>query len=139
MALALDSLIKAVDTLKRSTHSADENMNALNADLQEAVKAGVVQHFEVAYEQCWKFIQRWIRENRTPEDANHPRTRKELFRIAARHGLISDPLPWFEFGDARNLTVHTYDAGKAAAAYEAASRFLTHAEELLQRLTEKND
>jgi len=37
-----------------------------------------------------------------------PRTRKELFRVAARDGLVRDPLIWFGFGDARNLTTHTY-------------------------------
>lgn len=139
MPLELDSLKKAVEALKRSVNSADENMGALNADLRDTVKAGVVQNFEVAYEQCWKFIQRWIRNNRTPEDADYYRTRKELFRMAARYGLISDPLPWFEFGDARNLAAHTYDAAQATAAYEAARRFHAHAEELLKRLEEKND
>lgn len=45
----------------------------------------------MAYEQCWKFIQRWNSENQSPEDADIPRTRKELFRVAARLELISDP------------------------------------------------
>lgn len=66
---------------------ADEQIDAPSTDL----RAGVIQNFEVAYEQCWKFIERWIRENRAPENADHPRSRKELFRMAARHGLISDP------------------------------------------------
>lgn len=139
MPLELDSLVKAIDALKRSVNSTDKNMGVLSADLQDTLRAGVVQNFEVAYEQCWKFMQRWIRENRTPEEADYPRTRKELFRMAARYGLISDPLPWFDFGEARNLTSHTYNAAQAAAAYEAARRFLTHAEELLRQLQEKND
>lgn len=138
MSLELDSLMKAVDALKRSVKIADQNMSSANPDLRDTVRAGVIQHFEVAYEQSWKFIQRWIRENGTPEDADHPRTRKELFRIAARSDLISDPLPWFEFGDARNLTSRAYDAAQAAAVYEAARRFLTFAEELLERLKVKN-
>ncbi len=139
MPLELDSLTKAVDALKRSVKIADQIMAASSPDLRDTVRAGVIQNFEVAYEQSWKFIQRWIRENRTPEDADHPRTRKELFRIAARSGLISDPLPWFEFGDARNLTSHTYDAAQAAAVYEAARRFLPFAEELSARLKAQND
>jgi len=139
MALELDSLKKAVEALKRSVNAADEHMDALGADLRDTVKAGVVQNFEVAYEQCWKFIQRWLRQNQTREEADYPRTRRELFRMAARYGLISDPLPWFEFGDARNLTSHTYDAAQAAAAYETARRFPAHAEEVLKRLEEKND
>ena len=139
MALELNSLIKAVEALNRSIGSADQSMEALSAELQETVKAGIIQNFEVAYELCWKFMQRWIRENRAPEEADLPRTRKELFRVAARNGLISDPLPWFEFGDARNQTAHVYDSDQAAEVYQAARRFLPYAEELLKRLKERND
>jgi len=73
-------------------------MDFLDVDMRETVRAGVIQNFEVAYEQCWKMIQRWIKENKTSEEAEHPRTRKDLFRMAARCGLIDDPLPWFAYG-----------------------------------------
>jgi nucleotidyltransferase substrate binding protein (TIGR01987 family) len=139
MPLALDSLIKSIDSLDRSLYVAHSNMDMLGVDMQETVRAGVIQNFEVAYEQCWKFIQRWIRENRTVEGADHPRTRKELFRTAAASGLISDPVPWFAFGDARNLSSHTYDGSQAALVYDAAKRFLPHAVEFLERLKERND
>ncbi|MFN7097121.1 MAG: nucleotidyltransferase substrate binding protein [Gammaproteobacteria bacterium] len=134
MSLNLDSLKKAVDLLERSINTAHENMTSLAPDLQETVRAGVIQNFEVAYEQCWKFIQRWIRENRTPEDADHPRTRKELFRMAARYNLIADPAPWFAYGDARNLTSHTYDEKYAISIYKIANDFLTDAQYLLKQL-----
>jgi nucleotidyltransferase substrate binding protein (TIGR01987 family) len=139
VALELDSLVRAVDALRRSVRSVDAEAGALSADLKETLRAGVIQNFEVAYEQCWKFTQRWLRENRAPEEADDPRTRKELFRAAARHGLVPDPLPWFEFGRARNMTSHTYDAAEAAAVYETARSFLDHAEDLLERLRERND
>ena len=139
MPLELDSLKKAVSALKRAVNSANENLSAANPDLRDTIKAGVVQNFEVSYEQCWKFMQRWIRENRTPEEADPSRTRKELFRMAARYELIPDPLPWFEFGEARNLTTHTYDAAQAGVAYGEARRFLPHAEEFLKRMEERND
>jgi hypothetical protein len=45
--------------------------------------------------------------------ADNPRTRKELYRIAAREGLVRDPVAWFRFGDARNVTSHIYDEDKA--------------------------
>lgn len=139
MPLEFDSLIKSVDALKRSVKATDQNLESLSADLQETVRSGVIQNFEVAYEQCWKFMQRWLRENQTPEEADHPRTRKELFRMAARYELIPDPLPWFDFGNARNLTTHTYDEQQAQESFDTARRFLSHAEHLLQRLQETND
>jgi len=139
MTLELDSLRKAVDALSRSLLASDAAMATLGDDLRDTIRAGVIQHFEMAYEQCWKFMQRWLRENVSPEAADFPRTRKELFRMAARQGLISDPAPWFTFGDARNLTSHTYDEAQAVTVYEAARLFLPHAQELLDRLEERND
>jgi len=139
MALDLTSLEKAVMALRLSLEATACGLEAINASLQDTVRAGVIQHFEVAYEQSWKYIQRWLRENTTPEEADFPRTRKELFRMAARHGLIGDPLPWFDFGEARNQTSHTYDGAKALDVYAMARLFLPHAAELLARLSERND
>ena len=134
MTLELDSLRKAIDALRRSLGASNKSMASLDEDMRETVRAGVIQHFEMAYEQCWKFMQRWIRENVSPEDADLPRTRKDLFRTAARHGLISNPEPWFGFGEARNQTSHTYDEAQAVSVYDTAGDFLPHALELLSRL-----
>lgn len=140
MALDLTSLKKAISSLKKALNVAtSKKMDALGEDEQEVIKAGVIQNFEFTYELCWKFIQRWIRKNRAPEDADYPRTRKELFRMAARHTLIEDPLPWFDYGDARNMTAHTYDEDKAQVVYEAAIRFVSDAQYLLGRLEAMND
>lgn len=137
--LDLSSLKKSVEALERSYETARLGMDSFGEDLRLTVRAGVIQNFEVAYEQCWKFIQRWLRENRVPEEADLPRTRKELFRLAARHGLIPDPLPWFEYGEARNLTSHTYDKSQADLVYAAAGRFIPEARALLARLEKLND
>ncbi|MDO8587637.1 MAG: HI0074 family nucleotidyltransferase substrate-binding subunit [Armatimonadota bacterium] len=139
MTLDLTGLRKAIDTLRRSINAATAVADIQNKDVVDAVRAGVIQGFEVAYEQCWKFIQRWIRENRTPEDAEFPRTRKELFRLAARYGLVADPEPWFVYGDARNLTSHTYNEEQAISVYKTAIDFLGDAEYLLRQLEAGND
>lgn len=142
MNLELTSLKKAVNALERSL-SAVENSPGLekmhDEAMRETLKAGVIQHFEVAYEQSWKYMQRWLRENAAPEDAAHPRTRRDLFRMAARHGLISDPEPWFEFGEARNISTQTYDESRAQEVYEYARKFPPHARELLERLESAGD
>ncbi len=141
MALELKSLKKAIGALERSVTIVDTaaKVESLDDALQETIRAGIIQNFEVAYEQCWKFTQRWLRENRTPEDADHPRTRKELFRVAARHGLIEDPLPWFAYGDARNLTSHSYDEETAESVYQTAVQFIADAKLLLAKLEALND
>ena len=141
MALELISLEKAIASLSRSiqiTRSAADDP-ALDPDLKATLRAGVIQNFKVAYELSWKFMQRWLRENQTPEEADFPRTRKELFRLAARSGLIPDPLPWFAYGDARNLTSHIYDVKKAEIVYLQALQFLSDAQILLEGLRAHND
>lgn len=138
MPLDLDNLRNAVASLERSLHVA-ETMHNMTLELRETVRAGVIQNFEVAYEASWKFIQRWLRENSSPTDADSPRTRKDLFRLAARTGLLADPIPWFGFGEARNLTSHTYNEAHAEGSLNAARQFLPYAQDLLRRLEERND
>ena len=141
MTLDLSSLRKAVDAFEKTLNVADDQtfMTGLTEDQKEAIRAGVIQNFEVAYEMCWKFVQRWLRENVAGQEADYPRTRKELFRLAARSGLVNDPQPWFSYGEARNLTAHTYNAAKAEAVYEVAKGFLGDARILLERLEKRND
>jgi len=141
MSLDLESLRKAVksfDALIAKT-SDESFMSGLDDVTRFGLKAGVIQNFEFTYELCWKFLQRWIRANISPEDSDHPRTRKELFRMAARYGLIDDPVPWFGYGDARNLTSHTYSESIAEEVYMAALKFIKDAGTLLARLENAND
>ena len=139
MSLNLDSLRKAIDALQRSVQVSETQTSGLNRNIQETIRAGVIQNFEVAYEQFWKMIQRWMKNNQSTVDAESPRTRKDLFRMAARCGLIHDPLPWFEYGESRNMTAHTYDQDKAENAYHIALRFLPDARCLLEKLGMLND
>lgn len=100
----------------------------------EVVRAGVIQQFEVAYEQCWKMIRRWLRENYSIEEAEFPRTRKDLFRHASRAGLIDQPESWFTYGDARNMSTHTYNQARTEEVYQTAIIFLKDARRLQKNL-----
>jgi len=141
MKLDLSTLRKAVESLEKTVNIADDKnfMSGLNDDQKNAIRAGVIQNFEVAYEFCWKYMQRWLKENAAGGEAELPRTRKELFRMAARYGLIKDPLPWFSVGDARNLTSHTYNEEKAESVYNSAVDFIDDARHLLEKLEKRND
>jgi len=141
MRLDLSSLHKAVDSLEKTLRVAEDKVLAaeLDNDAKDAIRAGVIQNFEFTYELCWKFMRRWLKENADVEEAEYPRTRKELFRLAARFGLIKEPLSWFSYSDARNLTSHTYDEDKAESVYETAVGFMEDARYLLDRLQERND
>jgi len=141
MKLDLSSLHKAVGSLEKTLKVAENKILAieLDNDVKDAIRAGVIQNFEFTYELCWKYMRRWLKENADVEEAEYPRTRKELFRLAARSGLIKDPLSWFSYSDARNLTSHTYDEDKAESVYDTAVDFFEDAKYLLKRLQEYND
>ena len=64
-------------------------MDAFDRDLQEAVRAGVIQNFEIAYEQSWKMMKRWLEDSVGATYVDGV-TRRELFRLAAEHRLITD-------------------------------------------------
>jgi len=141
MTLDLSNFEKALLQLEQvAERSRDQVFMAAQDDItRNAIRAGVIQHFEIVYELCWKFMQRWIRQNRSPEEADHPRNRKDLFRLAARCELIDDPLPWFVYGEARNLSAHTYNEKDAEAIYAQVESFTRDARYLLESLRAQND
>ena len=139
MPFDLTSLKKALQSFETAIRIAQDPSAHFTFEQLRTIQAGVIQHFEFSYELCWKFIQRWLKANIPSSDVAIPRTRKELFRIAAQYQLIDDPLPWFEFGDARNMTSHIYDEKKAQTVYNVALQFLDPAKSLLNQLEKKND
>ena len=137
MNLYLDSLAKSIDALKRSTKTASR-LDTFDGDLQEAVRAGVIQNFEIAYEQSWKMMKRWLEENVGATYVDGV-TRRELFRLAAENRLITDVDRWMEYHDARNQTSHTYNEETAQRVFGEATEFVHDAEQLLKILEEHND
>ncbi len=137
MNLQLDSLTKSIDALDRSVKTAS-SLDTSDDDLRETVRAGVIQNFEVAYEQCWKMMKRWLEENigRTYVDGV---TRRELFRLAAESHLITDVEQWMDYHTERNQTSHTYDEATAQSVFEEATRFAHDARQFLRTLEVHND
>lgn len=59
----------------------------LSPEIIEAVKAGVIQNFEVAYEQSWKMMRRWLEGNPLVGDVSGASMR-QVYRLAAKAGMI---------------------------------------------------
>ena len=140
MTLDLTSLRRAIASLEKSIRSyrvLSENSSLTRDDI-DTVKAGVIQNFEVAYEQCWKFMKRWIEQN-VSSDIVDGVTRRELFRVSAENRLIDDVAQWMEFHQSRNLTAHTYDAENAGQAFSSALIFIDAASSFLKRLDVRHD
>ena len=137
MVLNLDSLKKSIIVLKKSIDVYNK-IETNDEDLILTIKSGVIQNFEIAFEQSWKFIQRWLNENISPDITNGI-TKKELFRLAAKHLLIDDVEKWIKFKDARNSTSHIYSTEISKEVFNEAIKFLPYAEYLLKHLEENNE
>ncbi len=137
MTLDLTSLRRAVSSLKTALAVIEAQKDA-SEDLYKTLRSGVIKNFEFTYELSWKFIQRWIRENQSPAEVEDLRTRKDLFRRAAKYGLIQNPLRWFEYADARNETSHTYKEETAIQVLKQAQKFLPDVGYLLEQLEQRN-
>ncbi len=139
MALDLSSLQKGVASLERSIGVAGSEIKGeVDTDIEEVIRAGVIQNFEFTYELCWKFIQRWLEVNVGASYVSGI-TRRELFRLAAEQKLIDDVDNWAEYHEARNETSHTYDQDKAEDVFTVAKKFLQDAKQLLANLEKRND
>lgn len=140
MTLDLSSLESANAALHRALAVRNDEMGwpALAPAVQEAVTAGIVQCFEVAYEQSWKMVKRWLEKNMSAEDVDGV-TRRHLFRVAAEANLIEDVDLWMTFHQARNETSHSYNRVKAAAVVDMTSEFLLACDGLLSVLKVRND
>lgn len=135
MDLDLSSLESSVSALGRAhgVTTDDAVWGHYPPAVQEAIKAGVIQCFEVAYEQAWKMMQRWSEVTRSPSELSGA-TRRHLYRIAAQASLIDDVELWMTFNKARNQTSHTYDCDVAQAVFECAGAFLIEARRLISQL-----
>ncbi len=140
MPLDLSSLESAYNSLARALaiKSDDQQWQGLTAQVQEAVISGIIQCFEVAYEQSWKMIKRWLESNISATEVDGA-TRRHLFRFAAEAALIDDVDLWMTFHLARNETSHTYNRSTAAAVVEMAPQFEVACRALLARLNARND
>ena len=140
MTLQLVSLGKSLDALGEvlAVSGNDKRMGQLTDIERVAIRAGVVQHFEITYELCWKLMARWLNTNISPGVADGV-TRRQLFRLAAENHLIKDVDRWMRHHAGRNATSHIYDFDKAEAVYRATVDFVHDAGALLRALEARND
>ena len=82
--LDLSPLQSALGALARalSVTGDAQRWRKFDADTQEALKAGVIQTFEVAYEQGWKMMRRWLALNPLASHAYNRAIAQEVFDLA---------------------------------------------------------
>jgi uncharacterized protein with HEPN domain len=82
-------------------------------------------------------MKRWLAANLSPTEVDGV-ARRELFRIAAQQQLITDPLEWFQYHQARNLTCHIYDEATAEQVFSVVSSFIDDVEHFFMELEKRN-
>jgi Nucleotidyltransferase substrate binding protein like len=88
-AVTLSQLEKAHNALQRSVAIWDRVAKQDDKDLTDTTRSGVVQNFDVAYEQSWKILRRWMMHYLGVTDTEITQ-RRQLYRLAAKFGLIND-------------------------------------------------
>lgn len=112
--------------------------NQQSAKVKNTLIAGVIQNFEFVYEIGFKMLRRQIEaEAASPADVDESNFR-DVLRVAAEKGLITDVESWFRYRTMRNLTAHTYDHEKAQQVYQGTLLFIADARALLARLEARN-
>jgi len=91
--------------------------------------AGAIQAFEVCYELTWKTLKKVLSLNSIEVIGA-----RDVFRLAAQKGLISDYRPWFDYQNKRNITVHEYYDEIEKKVYPILPNFLQDLDELIAKL-----
>lgn len=96
---ALSKVLEAQEKYKK--------IAAEDASLFQMHSAGVIQHFEMVYETCWKFLKQYLQEKKDIDLASP----KAIFRACYAQDIltlkITDELS--QLSDARNKTTHIYN------------------------------
>ena len=125
--LDIEPLQKALAQLQSGIESSQKEPSS------EIIRDGVIQRFEYTIDLCWKALQRYLVHIAQVQESTL-RTKKDLFREAARKGLIADAEAWIGYYEARNQTSHGYNTTSALSVYGSALQFPPAAEALLEEL-----
>lgn len=100
----------------------------------EELRDACIQRFEYCFELSWKMLKRQLELDLPDASQVDAMSYRELIRVGAERGLLTDPADWMLYRDKRNTTSHTYNAAKAADVALVIPAFAEHAQVLLARL-----
>jgi nucleotidyltransferase substrate binding protein (TIGR01987 family) len=123
------ALVSLQSVLERSRTVPDDD------DIRDAC----IQRFEYTYELAYKMLKRQLEQELPSSEELDHLPFKELIRLGAERGLITDPLRWFDYRDKRNITSHTYDEAKARQVFSVLTDFSADAADLLSILKTRHD
>jgi len=138
MKISFNQLEKALSALQTADKIWHRYQPGNDIELTETARSGTIQNFEVAYEQSWKLVKRWMEHYLSVQDGEVTQ-RRQLFRVAGKHGLIVNVEQWWGFHEARNKTSHVYQEQVAKEVAMIASSFITPCGALIATLKARSD
>lgn len=138
MALDTKSFERALSQLQEALQFSVSPIAKADPRLFQQFRNSAIQCFEFSFEIAIKMLRRQLERFESSEIVDQY-TYRDLIRVAAERGLISDPVLWFSFREQRNITAHTYDEDKAIQVYSCLPTFLQQAQSLLIHLQHAHD
>ena len=139
MAIDVEFLARCIKTLQ----SAYDNLRDVDPedDFYDVLRSAAVKEFEIVLEQSGNLLRRRLRPFMASHQQADRLTFKDIFRHAARHGLITLVAAerWCVYRDNRNDTAHNYGAGFAEATLTLLPGFINDARDLATVIAEGSD
>ena len=132
-------LVRCVDTLEAAFEQLQERERG--DTFYDIFRAASVKEFEIVLEQSGSLLRKRLRPYFASNRQADRLTFKDVFRHAARHGLISAEASerWMLYRDNRNDTAHNYGEEFAEATLALLPTFITDARELAAVIAEGSD
>ena len=139
MTVDTDFLDRCIQTLDTAFARLDEQEAGGLA--REIVRAACVKEFELVLEQSGSLLRKRLRPYFASNQQVDRLTFKDLFRHAAKHGLISvvGCERWLVYRDHRDDTAHQYGEDFAEATLALLPEFITDARALARAIAEGSD
>lgn len=137
MAIATQHLARSIETLESSLASL-RRAPAGSVEF-EVFRNAVVKGFELTLETAGKLLRRALKEYGALPREVDALIWKDVFRTAAKHGLMSDDemKRWFAYRDNRNNTAHDYGLGFAEETLRLMPSFVEDVRRLETTVREK--
>ncbi len=149
MYISTDFLTRCIETLDAAFKQLQQHQakNAKDRDSEaddivyDIFRAACVKEFELVLEQGGSLLKKRLRPYMASNQQADRLTFKDVFRHAAKHGLISveSCRRWLEYLDNRNNTTHRYGERFAETTLELLPHFITDSKELARVINEGSD
>ena len=132
-------LVRCVDTLEAAFEQLQQRERG--DTFYDIFRAASVKEFEIVLEQSGSLLRKRLRPYFASNRQADRLTFKDVFRHAARHGLISAEASerWMAYRDNRNDTAHDYGEEFAEATLALLPTFISDARELAAVIAEGSD